>query len=241
MHNHPQVAGTGRTPRWIKGLWFVVVGLVFVTLAPAAQATNHDHGDPRLHNRYIHTSVTGQAEGDEDFCTQVVSGTLYAPAMRDVVNDALLSQPARWDGAASWKLDFYRTASDCNLYSDQSWIEFQYLSYATQTGNKWCGDGISCTSHFNVVTTGSHRDYRNEVMYMEQDHVDAIDYTSRTLVSHETGHAIGYRDPVGSNPCPAAETPSIMHIPYYGCSDPGSGPTSKDLNVFTNHLVPTAD
>ncbi|MBV9789412.1 MAG: hypothetical protein JOZ51_14605 [Chloroflexi bacterium] len=228
------------TPRWVQIAWLVVFGFVVAINSPAASAYHYDTGNPRLHNKQIHYAGTGHSSVDEDFCTQVADGDggLSEATLRARVDDTVLSQPSHWDGAGSWKLDMYHTSTTCfdPANGDRSAIEIQYRTYKYQTSGKGCGDGISCVTHYNEVSSGKgHNDFLNEVAWLDQDHVTASQYSYRQLISHETGHTVGFRDPSYGS---CMTYLSIMHIPYYGCADPGSGPTSSDLSTLANSIMP---
>ena len=218
----------------------LAVGVTSIFVAPAS-ATHHEHVAVRLHNQKIHFAGAGQNPNtDEDFCTQIGrgDGALTEARLRNIVDDALLWQGTRWDGAGNWRLDLYHTASNCfdPIYGDRSSIEIQYRTYKTQTDGKWCADGTSCVSHYNQIASGTgHTDYRNEVVWLDQDHATYPQYWARHLISHETGHVVGFRDPNYHGDC--SSPASIMHIPAYGCADPGSGPTVNDLNVLANDIM----
>jgi hypothetical protein len=227
-----------QTPRLLNVAWLVVIGFVISINSPAVEAYHHDHGADRLHNKQIHYASTGHTAVDEDFCTQVADGDggLSSATLRSRVDDAILTQPSHWDGAGGWKLDMYHGTYDCfhSSYGDRSSLEIQFRTYKYQTSGKWCSDNISCVSHYNLVGSGTgHNDYLNEVVWLDQDHVTGGAY--RQLISHETGHVVGFRDPDYNGHCMGS--PSVMHIPYYGCADPGSGPTSSDLNTLANDVM----
>jgi hypothetical protein len=230
-----------QTPRWVHLGWLLVFGFVVSINAPGVAAYHYDTGSTRLHNKQIHYAGTGHSSVDEDFCTQVAdgNGALSEATLRARVDDAVLTQPSHWDGAGGWKLDMYHTATTCfdPANGDRSAIEIQYRTYKYQTSGKWCSDNISCVSHYNVVSSGKgHNDYLNEVVWLDQDHVTATQYSYRQLISHETGHVVGFRDPDYQGHC--MQYASVMHIPYYGCADPGSGPTSSDLSTLANGIMP---
>lgn len=234
MKSH--VTGSFGIPGWILIAWFIVFGLCVTIATPTVNALHHDHGNPRLHNKQIHYAASGHSSVDEDFCTQVENGSgISESTLRSRVDDALLYQSAHWDGAGNWRIDMYHTASNCfdPIYGDRSAIEFQFRTHEVPTGGKWCGDGYSCVSHYNAVDSGfGHNDYLNEVAFLEQDHVTGTQYTWRQIVSHETGHMVGFRDPDYYGHCHSSL--SIMHIPWYGCPDPGTGPTSADLSTLVH-------
>lgn len=154
--------------------------------------------------------------------------------MKSRLVHTLIQQPARWDGAGGGKIDLYPTLYSCNNYSYRGWINFEYRSYKWAHPEKWCADNISCVSHYNAVWSGTnHYDFTKEVGFIDQDHVTSRSYPM--LLSHETGHMVGFRDPSYSGHCGSA--PSVMHIPYYGCPNPGPGPTGADLWTFANDIA----
>ncbi|MCG8351810.1 MAG: hypothetical protein MI924_28920 [Chloroflexales bacterium] len=226
-------------------MWIIAVIIALMLSATGAKATHHNHNTDQLHIHNIHFSELDGPVTNEDFCTDVVDGDgITEEELRDRVADALLFQPDRWDqtgyvGSGTYCVDFFQGAYTCldPVYGDRSSLEVQYRSYATSPSAKPCGDGYSCVQFFNAVASvHDHNDYLNSVVWLEEDHVALYDqYTRRQLISHETGHVLGFRDPVHGV---CTNGPTIMNIPYYGCDDPGSGPTSHDKDVLVNDVIP---
>jgi hypothetical protein len=62
--------------------WLMIFGIFAVLLISPAYATNHDHGNPRLHNKLIHLSGTGHSANDEDYCTSIRTGAVSESQLR---------------------------------------------------------------------------------------------------------------------------------------------------------------
>jgi len=211
-----------------------------LAIAGAATAwASHPHrGIDQLHISTIHdnsVSSTGPGHDDEEYCIQSHTSTVSSSAFARFVEKVLTGYPGHmWDGAANHRVDLWRTANFCDAYdaARRRYIEIEYLVQDRWPNVPLCGDTqFSCTTLEDPRwdPTGGHTHYRKSVIHFQARHVSALDDRARSFVNHETGHALGLRDPEFPGDC----ADSVMHNQFYNCAY-NNAPTASDLASVLN-------
>lgn len=165
-----------------------------------------------------------------------------------------------WDlGGPAWRVWFVGHGSNpCQSLptSERGPIELEYwIEDDTRTNAQgfqphYCATNypydISCAfasgPYFNV---NGHANYEFYYMYLYKPYAvgdtrpgnDSDPNFAYHQINHETGHALGFADGVGSNDCPGST--SVMHSKAYGCAlnlrYPSVADTDKETSIAFGH------
>jgi hypothetical protein len=212
------------------------VSAIAMCIVVAAHASHSHTGSVQLHISTIHdNNGTSTAPGslDEQFCVESHTSEVSTSAIGDFVQNVLTMRPGRqWDGAASWRVDLWRTAKPCSQYTsaERAAIEVEYHVATAWPNVPLCGNTTySCTvlSKPTLDPLSKHTHYDWAVVHFQSRHVRALDERARNFINHETGHVLGLADPRFSGDC----MESVMHNGLYGCTQYNyvTYPTASDL------------
>ncbi|HEY5927298.1 MAG TPA: hypothetical protein VIV11_36675 [Kofleriaceae bacterium] len=216
---------------------FMLPALALLLLIVAVAGASHSHnGSVQLHISTIHdNNGTSTAPGslDEEYCIQSHTSEVSTTALGDYIETMLTKRPGKhWDGAASWRVDLWRTAKPCNQYTsaERAAIEVEYHVATAWPSVPLCGNTTySCTvlSKPTLDPLKKHQHYDWAVIHFQSRHVRGLDERARNFINHETGHVLGLADPRWAGDC----SESVMHNALYGCNQFAyvTYPTASDL------------
>jgi hypothetical protein len=225
-------------PRWIVMGWAAVLGVVAFRHLPVAWASHSHTGSNQIHIATIHgnngTSTSPGSE-DEQYCVQSHTATIDGTQMANFIENTLAKTTgAKWDGAAGWRVDLWRTQKFCTQYDSatRGTIEIEYHIKDDWWEISLCQGSYSCVVGDNPVwdSAGGHTHYKWMYSYLQTEHVWDYNNRTRNFINHESGHILGLKDPDGSSTyC----QDSVMHNNLYGCPSQVYYPTANDLAAVT--------